>query len=122
MEDRHRYRAWDNSTGTMFLDFEKDERFIALMQDPDDWKHITLIQCTGHKDKHEVLIYEGDVVRVTMPYPDNIHTGVIRWTHAADYDVVEKDYGEDSEFICSFGLDGAQYEIIGNMYQGYKTT
>ena len=138
MNDRFSFRAWDKEKGQMIgvltLDFLfEDENGIraegycdcngGLTQDHESHKHnifpenLVLMQCTGHRDKSDRLIFEGDVIK---------HYNEVNPKFGYNLCVIEWD--EELTGFRRTGVSeghhfGHQYktfekdEIIGNIYE-----
>ena len=59
MQDRFRYRIWDLSKNKWDNTYNYDHLVLCLVNFEQDF---VLEMCVGVKDKHNKLIYEGDIV------------------------------------------------------------
>lgn len=93
MQDRLKFRAWDNGNMIMHYDFQ----YIKSGDEGNDWiifqsdkqklkfddenkynvnvypnpyfsQQLDIMQCTGMKDTNDRLVYEGDIVKVKVEY------------------------------------------------------
>lgn len=114
-----RYRAWDKLSNYIFdvalIDF--DTQMVKLggckYRNLDD---VILMQSTGLKDKHDVEIFEGDVVKQEMLIPTSRIeeiTGVVKMLEGAWTIVNDK-----KEIACNLWREGAEMEVIGNVWEG----
>lgn len=117
MEDR--FKAWDGKcwvTENLFLSHDgflwrrgKDRRLERI-----DWP---VVRSTGLRDINGKLIFDSDILDFTIEaWPKR--RGYVAWNaKSADYEIMGTQEGLDSEFCAAFGLDGAQHEVIGNLYE-----
>lgn len=113
-----KFRAWDKTSnrmigwGTILNSFNLQNMFIGLC-------NLDLMQYTGLKDKNNMEIYEGDMLK--HPYGG---IGVVRFHKnwgAFYYDMYSSrdEYGDIVQSRASnpFYNDTNKFEIIGNIYE-----
>ena len=107
MQDRFKFRAWDNKEHYYIPDEETNfcHGMMEYWLDKEDCP-LTFEQCTGLKDKNGKLIYEGDIVSVPEFYND-IPTGKtslhkVMYKHAA---------------FNIRGVNTACLEVVGNIHE-----
>lgn len=128
-----KFRAWDKRKNIMrdvtVLHFNKDGTVHSMQYWSDSYdlkgmryKDVELMQSTGLKDKNDVEIFEGDVLKETQNLNNNFNTpklikGVVNFSKRNTmFYLEESDYKDHSIFMNSLGNSIYQYEIIGNIY------
>lgn len=127
MQDRFKYRFWDNTDkelgevinidfGNGFVDFKTKDGITSTQL-----KCGELIQCTGLKTKNGKLIYEGDILFEDWKnevYPKGKYW-IVKWNKNQANFYIEminpskfENYNE--WHLARHDLD---YEIIGNIYE-----
>ncbi len=117
MQDRFKFRCWHEPTKTMYEVFDFNENFIRATPDlvvPSirtlNATNCVLIQCTGLKDKHERLIFEGDIVK-DLIIPEIFY--VVKWFNSGFY--------LESTISGSFlKFNDTQQEVVGNIYDNQE--
>lgn len=132
MQDRFKFRAWHKTEKRMF-----DVESICPYQDKytmggevflkDDKiskyfpEEVILLQCTGIKDKHNNLIFEGNILKET--YFSEGTDSLTSCLYKVEFDkevsafcFTELDGGYKN-YLCNFDYKPEDYEIIGNIYK-----
>ena len=127
MNDRVKYRAWHKPTKRLFevwcftpeYVYEHDEvnGVGVTPTNPARMEDCELIQCTGLKDKHGRLIYEGDILKFAINVPEEDYfCGVVRYSSENwKYELVS-----GNETFCLCQVQGHDIEVIGNVYEDIK--
>lgn len=135
--DRFRFRAWIQAIKEM--NYTPRLLIDPILQDPGDWNHLILMQCTGLKDSEDRLIWESDIVeeqgtgigkkvwkhRNTVcigaynngeDYENNISGYGVYLKHAIFLRGGKKEEGWDDSDICDcHGL--SKMKVIGSIYE-----
>ena len=107
------YRAWIKAEKRMarvseicFIDDElhsiSDEKYNHYLAD-----EIILIESTGVKDKHGVIIFDGDMIAYEI--------GGIVYSHIVQYNEKTGSYGFDT--LASYSPSKLEFRIVGNIYE-----
>lgn len=109
MNDRFKFRAWDEGTKTYF-----DNAMIETLAPvrtfvKNGW---VVEQCTGLKDKNGNLIYENDIIEIIGNGGKKLHFRVAVSDRNGGY------YFPDSPLGYSFDFfDSHLYEVVGNIHE-----
>lgn len=119
-----KFRAWDKTHKKLgLIDADMQDGYFQSVkifdEDEDDWQEsdrFVLMQSTGLKDKNDVEIFEGDVVKQEMLIPTSEIeeiTGVVKMLEGAWTIVNDK-----KKIACNLWREGAEMEILGNIWEG----
>jgi uncharacterized phage protein (TIGR01671 family) len=123
--DRFKFRTWDKIRHKMRKTFNLIERLEYLGQST---YGLTYMQCTGLKDKHGKLIFEGDVIESRSEIRglyDKKSKGIAITRYEVRWESNEGRWGrfnhkkEKFELLSGLNQDYMTkwYEIIGNIYE-----
>ena len=124
MNDRFKFRVWDNeqkrytSVNPVFMCIDRHTREIA-MPDNGDGQYV-IEQCTGLRDKNGRLIYEGDILQYTDAHGFKMRQEVVwddenaMFAHVVDWGCFDRTFSPLEREIC------AQKEIVGNIHEVKK--
>ena len=125
MQDRFKFRAWDETEKNMVYfegifynkkPYTEGSSFPQYESCPHYHKLSDLMQCTGFNDKNGKLIYEGDIVKFN--YDTDEIKAVVSWD---DKDLVgfylnTTDYFKD-KYVTDYDFYKNDYEVIGNIHE-----
>lgn len=129
MTNKNKFRAWDESDKRMYkcivgnADKEDDDYTCPLIwvEERRNWVHsdtCIIMQCTGVRDKNNIEIYEGDIIKYTSNIinyfyqTDNI-LRVVKFKHGT-YGI---DGVENGTFIAFANMPENECEVVGNVYE-----
>jgi len=133
MEDRFRFRVWNN--GKMYQQALVGEPTNTAVMTDEGWKESTetaiVMQCTGLKDKNGKLIFEGDVLQ-QFGYGSEECISMGETYGLSWYEVIfingafmkswrksEKNfYASKANFRIIFMLDN--FHVVGNIHENPK--
>lgn len=133
MQNRLKFRFWHKPTNKMMdcYGYNKDFVFadtldgVGTTYNPAKFEDCILMQCTGKKDKHNKLIYEGDIVRLTgknkvtfeylVKYRLSEYRYVLEYTNGKLKGHKARDFSKEYAQVKNL-YDGG-YEVIGNIYE-----
>ena len=126
-----KFRAWDKKNKEMVVSprvfkidnygrivepVEGQGSSILIAEEVIDWE---LMQFTGLKDKNEVEIYEGDIVKYEDKHglTDDYDDGVVEFKKGC-FGINDGDFHDFGIYTGSPGCDGLEtMEVIGNIYE-----
>lgn len=116
MQDRFKFRFW-NGRGIIYDDLPHLELYNC--------EDYIWMQCTGKKDKHNKLIYEGDIVRLTaknkmtfeyvVKYRLSEYRYVLEYANGKLKGHKARDFSKEYAQVKNLYEGG--YEVIGNIYE-----
>lgn len=133
MSNKNKFRAWEESDKKMYecvignADKEDDKYTCPLIwiEEKKDWVHsdtCTIMQCTGVRDKNNVEIYEGDIIKYTSTII-NLFCGIdnilreVKFKHGT-YGI---DGVENGVFISFANMLENDCEVVGNIYETFHS-
>lgn len=128
MQNRFKFRIWHEplkqmhyndfiitATGYIAKLYQENDYMMKFNQnDLEFGKQCVVMQCTGLRDRHNNLIYEGDIVRFYSLYGHA--TFEIKWSEEFATFGYEDDETDFSELGRLYD-EAAFVEVIGNIYQ-----
>lgn len=115
-----KFRAWHKQTGIMFpvQDIQITDRLHVCSAGDDDsyvmgfvGEHVELMQFTGLKDRNNVEIYEGDIVRWHVN--GVTREGIVEyWAEWGCFDL--KNFNDEFHVCNDWGR--GEYEVLGNIH------
>lgn len=133
MEDRHKFRAWDDKNKKMWKYavplFRKTYNGGTIeVSDYEDggvneFIKGELIQCTGRKDRDDDLVFEGDIIEIDLNDEKSIH--LIAWEDEGEDGYPAYDLRPPYEIECnSLGFiinePGLLFKVIGNKFKNLE--
>lgn len=124
MQDRFRCRAWDKEkkqyiygveNGLQFWSTAGNLRVMTLAEIADSDKY-DLEQCTGSRDCHGDLIYEGDICKNYQRFSEkelNIKGKIVYTEKLGCYSLKQS----KTEGVSLIDLFGSKIKIIGNIHE-----
>lgn len=123
MQDRFKFRCWDNINGKWMdcIQLDIDTGYITGFYNPEQAqkRRYILMQCTGLKDKNGKLIYEGDIVKDDKDLLYLVEFHEHAYTTSFSLKRIENpNYYPHIITYCGLGYKNRKdYEVIGNIYE-----
>lgn len=118
MQNRYKFRAWDNREKEMVYNvhLDPDNWLEELIEEPQDGD--VLMQYTGLKDKNGKDIYEGDVVLASDEEKYKVCCDV--WLCMGIMPLMGRGFVSFTELAGQ--ENGLNFEIVGNIYESDLST
>lgn len=127
MKDRNKFRAWDKKNKKYIYDVENGLKFwstagnlrVMTLAEIADSDKYDLEQCTGSRDCHGDLIYEGDILDIWEDM--GISYATVVWNNELKKWDVEGDTEENYDFWelvdCAVGDKNNDVGVVGNIHE-----
>lgn len=124
MQDRFKFRGYHPVIGKVMdiseIDFH--ER-IAYFTDGDGFNidEVKLMQCTGLRDRHNNLIYEGDIIKYYFLEDDEVKSEAyeIKYSNKQLAFILKTLDGkhEDNFITYGFNYEQGSHSVVGNIFE-----
>ncbi len=108
-----KFRVWDGGLNAMSEPFNLDNDLDCVV----GWLgNCELMQFTGLKDSKGTEIYEGDIIKFKVDFPEQeFDNGIVRWADGGYWTSQTENYLE--ELLSEELNDLKGSEVIGNIHQ-----
>ncbi len=110
MNDRFKFRVWDDIHKEMFCLEEQD----VCPYNVNLYRQNHVMQCTGRKDKNSKLIFEADVIykKGSKNYKGEKLFSIVVWSSESAAFMISDENG-----IHQMPMNSNNIEVLGNIYE-----
>ena len=121
MKDRFKFRFWFKDTQEMIYSENFNDVQTLGQWLFGDRKDVVKMQCTGLRDKHNNLIYEGDIIKYYFLEDDEVKSEAyeIKYSDKQLAFILKTLDGkhEDNFITYGFNYEQGSHSVVGNIFE-----